>query len=93
MYVHVSIHHPKPGKRDLLIESMHRFGAALQGAPGLVSVQTLYDEQQDVLMGLAIWESQAAWQASIHLAREAVQNDPFDEWEAQDVQGYRFRDV
>ena len=93
MYVHVSIHHPKPGKRDALIDSMHRNGAAITGAPGLVSVQTLYDAQQDVLMGLAIWESQAAWEASINLARAAVKDDPFDEWEAQDVQGFRFVDV
>lgn len=93
MFFHVSIHHPKPGKRDALIDSMHRFGDAITGAPGLVSVQTLYDEQQDVLMGLAIWESQEAWQASVHLAREAVRDDPFDEWEAQDVQGFRFLDV
>ncbi len=62
---------------------MHRFGVAIKDAPGLISVQTLYDEAQDVLMGLAIWESEAAFQASIHLARAAVADDPFDEWEAQ----------
>lgn len=93
MYYHVSIHHPKPGKRDALIDSMHRYGAAIQGAPGLVSVHTLHDADQDVLIGLAIWESKEAWQAAVSLARAAVADDPFDEWEAQDVLGFRLGEV
>jgi heme-degrading monooxygenase HmoA len=93
MFYHVSIHRPKSGKEPDLIESMHRFGASLQGAPGLISVQTLQDAEQGVLMGLAIWESREAWQASIHLAREAIANDPFDEWESTDVDGFRLVDV
>jgi heme-degrading monooxygenase HmoA len=93
MWVHMSVHHPKPGKKDALIESMHRFGAAIRNAPGLVSVQTLYDADQDVLIGMAIWESQEAFQASVHLARAAVANDPFDEWEAEDVTGFRAQEV
>ena len=93
MFYHVSIHHPRPGHRDALIDSMHRFGAALAGAPGLISVQTLYDEAQDVLMGLAIWESEAAFQASIHLARAVVADDPFEEWEAEAVTGFRLHPV
>lgn len=93
MYVSISIHHPKPGKEAALIDSMHRYGAAIQGAPGLISVHTLRDEAQNVLMGLALWESQELWQASVHLARAAVANDPFDEWEAEDVIGCRLTDV
>ncbi len=93
MFIHMSIHHPLPGKEAALIDSMHRYGEALEGAPGLVSVQTLYDETQQVLIGWATWESAEAMQASIHLGRAAVGNDPFDEWEAQDVAGYRLLDV
>ena len=32
MYCHLSIHRPVPGARDALVASMHRFGAALEGA-------------------------------------------------------------
>ena len=64
MIYHTSIHHVKPGKEQALINSMHRYGAAIRNAPGLISVHTLYDEAQGVLMGLAIWESEAARQAS-----------------------------
>jgi heme-degrading monooxygenase HmoA len=93
VYYSVSIHHPAPGKRDELIASMHRYGAAITGAPGLVSVNTLHDAAQDVLMGLAIWESEEAFQASVHLAREAVADDPFDEWEAEPVVGFRLTEA
>ncbi len=93
MYYSVSIHHPAPGKRDDLIDSMHRYGAAITGAPGLVSVNTLHDAGQDVLMGLAIWESEEAFQTSVHLAREAVADDPFDDWEAEPVTGYRLTEA
>ena len=93
MFSHLSIHHPKPGQRDALIASMHRYGAAIADAPGLVSVHTLHDPAADVLVGLAIWESEGAFRASVGLARAAVEGDPFDEWEAEDVVGYRLTEV
>ncbi len=93
MYINMAIHHPIPGKETALIDSMHRYGAAIKGAPGLISVQTLYDEDQHVLVGLAMWESEQAMMASVHLARAAVENDPFDEWEAEDIAGFRLVDV
>jgi heme-degrading monooxygenase HmoA len=93
MFVHLSIHRPKPGAEEPLIDSMHRFGDALHGAPGLISVHTLQDENAGVLAGLAIWSSQDAMEASVHLAREAVAGDPFDEWESQETEGYRLTEV
>lgn len=92
-YYHITVHHPKEGKTDALIDSMHRFGEAIKGAPGLIEVHTLRDERSGALIGMAIWESIEAMQASIHLARAAVANDPFDEWEAGDVQGFLAKDV
>lgn len=93
MFHHLSVHHPRPGKREDLIASMHRYGAAIAGAPGLVAVHTLEDAAQGVLVGLAIWESEEAFAASVHLARAAVADDPFEEWEAEPVTGYRLADV
>jgi heme-degrading monooxygenase HmoA len=92
MFQHLSIHHPKPGRRDELIASMHRFGNALTGAPGLISVHTLYDAEEDVLVGLAIWESEEAFRTSVHLGGAAVADDPFDDWEDEPV-GYRLTEV
>jgi len=93
MYVQLSIHHPRPGSHDALIDSMHRFGAALQGAVGLISAHTLRDEEADVLVGLAIWSSREAMEKSVHLARDEVANDPFDEWETVEPTGYRLTEV
>jgi heme-degrading monooxygenase HmoA len=93
VYSHLSIHRPRPGQRDVLIASMHRYGEALAQAPGLLSVHTLEDPEQGVLVGLALWESEDAFHASVGLARAAIQDDPFDEWEAEPVVGYRLREV
>jgi hypothetical protein len=32
-------------------------------------------------------------EASVHLAREAIADDPFDEWEWREVEGYRLTEV
>ena len=93
MFVHLSIHHPKPGAEDALIDSMHRFGAAVKGAPGLISIHTLQEKEAGVLVGRALWESREAMMVSIHLARAATENDPFDEWEKEDIQGFRLVEV
>lgn len=93
MFAHMSIHHPKPEAVDALIDSMHRYGAAIKGAPGLISVHTLQDADAGVLVGLALWESRDAMMASIHLARAAVEHDPFDEWESEPISGYRLTEV
>lgn len=54
MFIHVAIHRPRPEKEAILIESMHRFAAAMQGQPGLQPVHTLKDEDNGCLVGLAI---------------------------------------
>jgi heme-degrading monooxygenase HmoA len=93
MYVFMSIHTPKPGQADALSASMKRYGAALAGAPGLILVETLRDENSERLVGLTVWESKDAWQASIHLAREVIKDDPFEEWEGAPVEGFRLTPV
>ena len=37
--------------------------------------------------------AEAAFDASVHLAREAVADDPFDEWEAEPVAGFRLTEA
>ena len=65
MFVNLSIHYPRPGYEPDLIASMHRFGAAAAGAPGLLHVATLKDEESTRLIGLMVWTSRAAWEAGI----------------------------
>lgn len=89
----MSIHHPHAEHRAALIDSMHRFGAAMQGRPGLISVHTLQDADSDRLVGLAIFESEAAFRALAPLARAAVESDPFEIWERVDIDGLRLTEV
>lgn len=81
MYFHISIHYPKAGKEDLLIESMHRFGKAMEGKEGLIMAHTTKDEERNLLIGIAIWNSKQDWLAARVSMINAVKDDPFDEWE------------
>ena len=52
MFILLSIHHPHPRHEAALIDSMHRYGAALHGRAGLRSIQTLKDQASDRLVGV-----------------------------------------
>ena len=80
----MSIHHPREGKEKFLIESMHRFGKAMEGKNGLIMAHTTKDEDTNRLVGLAIWESKEEWQAARPVMIEAVKDDPFEDWELKE---------
>jgi heme-degrading monooxygenase HmoA len=80
--VHLSIHPPKPGREQELIDSMHRFGRGDGGAfPGLREALTLRDRESGTLVGLTMWESEEAWRAGVPRMRAAVEGDDFAAWE------------
>ncbi len=81
MYIRMAIHRPKPDKADLLLDSMRRFKAAQTDLPGLVNVFALADEKKERLVGIAIWETKEHFDRSIDKAREAIKDDPHEEWE------------
>lgn len=93
MFVHLSIHHPRPGKEALLIDSMHRFGAAITSQPGLQQVHTLRDQKTGRLIGLAIWNTKEAWLAARPVMQEAVKDDDFDTWEEEPPEVYHLEVV
>jgi heme-degrading monooxygenase HmoA len=88
MIIHMSIHTPKDGKDQDLIDSMHRFGAAGKGQPGFIEGLTLRDQRSGRLVGMARWEDEASWRAGVEAMGAAVENDPFDEWEAAKVESF-----
>ncbi len=89
MFVLMSVHHPKPEHEAAVIDSMHRYGNALRGQPGLVSIHTLKDQTSKRLVGLAVFEAEEAFQRLAPIARAAVQGDPFDVWESVPIDGFR----
>jgi heme-degrading monooxygenase HmoA len=91
--VHMSIHTPKPGMEGELIASMHRFGAARAGQPGFVDGLVLRDTRSGRLVGMARWEDEGSWRAGVEAMRAAVEDDPFDEWEAGETEGFLLEEV
>jgi len=81
LYIHVSIHYPKPGKENLLIESMHKFGKSMEGHKGLIAVHTIKDEGTNRFIGLVVWESKENWLTARPAMIDAVKDDPFEDWE------------
>jgi heme-degrading monooxygenase HmoA len=80
MFIHLAIHHPKPEHADDLLASMHRVDAAAQGAPGLIQIGAWRDQGTGRLIGLAVWESAEAFEASVGQIFEVVADAPFDLW-------------
>jgi len=68
---------------------MHRYGAAIMGLDGLVSIHTLADEDSDRLVGLAIFATREDFERLAPVARAAVAEDPFEEWEQVPIDGLR----
>jgi hypothetical protein len=93
MFISMSIHHPKPEYEVALIDSMHRYGNAIRGKPGLISIHTLKDELSPRLVGLAIYQSKEDFERLAPIARAAVKDDPFDVWEEVDIEGFRLVEV
>jgi len=89
----MSIHFPKPGKERMLIDSMHRFGKAMECKEGLIMAQTSKDEDRNRLIGLAIWKSKENWLAARPAMMEAVKDDTFDDWELKPPEVYHLSEV
>ena len=93
MFVHLSIHHPQPGQEQDLIDSMHRFGRRRGKPPACGRSTPCKDQRSGRLVGLALWEDEAAWRAGVEAMRAAVAEDPFEEWELQDPDGFALEEV
>jgi hypothetical protein len=93
MYFHLSIHYPKPEKEHLLIESMHKFGAAMKGKKGLIMAHTTKEEDSDRLLGIAIWDSKESWLEARPAMIEAVKDDPFEDWEEKPPEVFHMNDI
>jgi heme-degrading monooxygenase HmoA len=80
MFVHLAIHYPRPEYVEAVLASMHRVDKAAEGTPGLIRMGAWRDENSDRLVGLAMWESQEAFQASAERIFQIVAENPWDQW-------------
>ena len=88
MIIHLSIHTPKPGKVQDLVASIHQFAAAGAGQPGFIEAKTLRDARSSRLDGMARWKDEASWRHGVEAIRAAVADDPLDEWEGGETDGF-----
>jgi heme-degrading monooxygenase HmoA len=80
MFIHLAVHHPKPEYADDLLVSMRRVEKAAEGAPGLIQIGAWRDQSSGRIVGLAVWESQGAFEASAQRIFQVVKDEPFDLW-------------
>ena len=83
MFVHLVIHYPKPEHAADLLNSMLRVDAAAHGSAGLIQMGAWHDTRSDRLVGLAIWESRDAYEATAEKIFSAVAGDPIQSWWAR----------
>jgi heme-degrading monooxygenase HmoA len=77
MFVSLAIHRPRPGAEAGLIDAMHRFRDAAQGAPGLQRIHTLQGAADGVLVGLALWDDEPSFHAARVAMRAAISGVDF----------------
>ena len=80
MFVHMAIHYPRPEYVNDVLGSMRRVNEAAEGTPGLIQMGAWRDESSNRLVGLAMWESRAAFEAAAERIFQVVADDPWDQW-------------
>jgi hypothetical protein len=93
VFVHMSIHRPRPDRTDDLAASMHRFGAAADGKPGFLSGHVLRDRKTGRLIGLTLWATEEEWRDALPGQGAVVENDPFDEWESEQPEVFHLDEI
>ena len=83
MVIHMSIHVPNPGYEHEVLASMNRVRLAALGTPGLVHIGPWREDGGGRILGIAMWESRAHWEAAIpNLFAVAEADDPDGTWHA-----------
>lgn len=82
MFTHMAIHYPRPEYRDEMLASMRRIDAAARGMAGLVRIGDWEEVDGGTrLVGIATWESRAAFDAAVEELFSVVADDPFEIWQ------------
>jgi len=79
----MSIHVPNPGFEQDVLDSMNRVRLAALGTRGLVHVGPWREDGGGRIVGIAMWESRAHWEAALPtLFATAEADDPDGRWHA-----------
>ena len=83
MFIHMSIHVPNPGFEQDVLDSMNRVRLAALGTRGLIHIGPWQEDGGGRIVGIAMWESRAHWEAALPtLFAMAEADDPDGRWHA-----------
>jgi hypothetical protein len=88
MYITVGVHHPKPGREGAVLETMKAFGDAQKRHRGLVTVFAWKDDSTGALIGTAIWDTKADYDAARPEISKVLGGINFDELD-NSIEAYR----
>lgn len=92
MFVSMTVHKAHPGKEALLLEMMHRYGEAGKGQPGLQQLHVLRDTTRGELIGLTLWDNEAAMTAYRNTAQATLQDNGFEAL-PEPIRAYTFEEA
>jgi hypothetical protein len=83
LFIFYSVHFPVPGDEGALAESMHSFGELMGAQQGCVFVAPypFHAPEAGTLMGVSVWETEAAFQSAsdaMHEARRTSKSRDFE---------------
>ncbi len=78
MFVTLAVHHPKPEHVDDFLAFMRKIEEAMEGTPGLLSIESLRDVDAPRLVAIGRWESPEA--AAGGMPRPLAVGGRRDEW-------------
>jgi hypothetical protein len=84
----VSVQNPRPEHREAVLDSMRRYSRVARSQPGL-EWTAVVDGVDGRLVGIAVWASEEAAAGAAPALMAEVGDDPFDEWDAQPIDGVR----
>jgi heme-degrading monooxygenase HmoA len=63
MFARIGIHYPKSGDETITLNALHKFQQAQKQHKGLIAIHAFRDEKNDVVIGLALWDSKQSFLA------------------------------
>ncbi|KQQ93674.1 hypothetical protein ASF62_05545 [Leifsonia sp. Leaf325] len=87
-YAVVSVHSPRAGHREAVIESMKRYSQVARQQPGFVWTG-IVDDAGGRLVGIALWESASDARAASGPLMAEVGDDPFTTWDELPIDSLR----
>jgi heme-degrading monooxygenase HmoA len=79
LFVNMAFASPRPGKEEVLAESMRSFAKALEVMPGLLQTFVLSEEGGKTLVGISMWQDKDAFEKAMESVRPPPPPEPVEQ--------------